>query len=301
MTASNLFSTFRMWAFALTTVGLISCGGSSSSDSASTSYSFRCDNIPPYDYSSKFTFSLNHSAQSRLGTVVFVHGKTSVPNASGYMSFFQELSTAGYDIRSIQMPWSLNDWDGSSCQGINLIQQKANEYHVEGEKLIVIGHSLGGSHAQIIAAMDNISNIDAVVALAPGHMPHLSAGFQNSVAEQVSSARNLVQNNQGNVIDTYTSPNGEFIATISISATNYLSYHDTLIFADHSKLYPQTRLASLWVGGNSDRLVTSYQYQRYFNLTANPSQKNQYSLVDGDHVGMIANSGPIVISWLETL
>lgn len=288
----------------LSTPLLISCGGSSSSGSSSSGsddYSFRCDNIPDYDYTTKTTHTVNQTAAAKLGTVIFAHGKTGWPESTFYDTFFSDLAAAGYDVHSLQMPWATNSWDGSSCQAINLLQDKATEFKGSGEKLIIIGHSMGGAHVQILAAMESSLDIDGIVALAPGHMPQLVTGFQNTVAVDVAAARSLVQSNQGDVIGTYGTPNGGITVSISLSAENYLSFHDTAVFADHRELYPDTYIPSLWIGGNADPLVSTYQYQTYFNRTGDPTNKNQFTLVDGDHLGMIANSGSTVIDWISSL
>lgn len=280
---------------------VVSCGGGSSGG-GSDDYSFNCDNTADYDYSSKYTHTVNHTAATKSGTVIFAHGKTGWPYSPTYYDgFFSDLATAGFDVNSVQMPWALNSWDGSSCQALNLLQDKAAEFKSNGEKLIIIGHSMGGSHVEILAAMDSTLDIDGIVALAPGHMPHLSTRFQTTVAAEVSTARSLVQNNQGSLIGTYQTPNGGITESISISAENFLSYHDIAIFADHRQMYPRTHIPSLWIGGNSDPLVSIYQYQVNFNLLGNPAGKNQFALVDGDHLGMIENSGSTVINWINSL
>jgi pimeloyl-ACP methyl ester carboxylesterase len=97
-----------------------------------------------------------------------------------------------------------------------LIQKKAAEFKVNGEKLILAGHSMGGAHVQILSAMESTTDVDGIVTLAPGHMPHLSTNFQNTIASDVSTARQLVANGQGSTIGTYQTPNSDTIVNISL-------------------------------------------------------------------------------------
>ena len=231
-------------------------------------------------------------------TLIIMHGKASSPLY--FLSLFNELANAGYDVVAPYMPWSGTAWDGSMCEAMNYIDSLAALEEAKGNAVIVAGHSMGGAHALIYAATAPAAEVKGIIALAPGHFPHLEGSLPVSAASSIAKAEDLVANGFGDQLDTFETlipdPDAPLL-TISATANHYLSYHALYQYPDINDVLPVTRLPVLWLAGDNDQLTSFYDMPALSSVITN----SDYYLVSGDHLGMISNTASPIDAWLFSM
>jgi pimeloyl-ACP methyl ester carboxylesterase len=231
-------------------------------------------------------------------TLIIMHGKASSPLY--FLSLFNELANADYDVVAPYMPWSDTTWDGSMCEAMNYIDSLAALEEAKGNAVIVAGHSMGGAHALIYAATAPAAEVKGIIALAPGHFPHLEGALPVSVASSIAKAEDLAANGFGDQLDTFETlipdPNAPLL-TISATANHYLSYHALYQYPDINDVLPVIRLPVLWLAGDNDQLTSFYDMPALSSVITN----SDYYLVSGDHLGMISNTASPIDAWLFSM
>jgi len=243
-------------------------------------------------------------------TVIVMHGKAGSP-LDGYLSpLYTELTNAGYDVISPYMPWSELVWDGAMCEAMNYIDSLAAQEAAKNMNVIVAGHSMGGAHALIYAATAPAAEVKGIIAMAPGHFPHLELpllavldpGTAASIISSITSAESMVDSGLGDMdgtFDTLIPDLNSPLLTISATANHYLSYHALYQYPDINDVLPPIRLPVLWLAGDVDPLTTFYNMPALFNQIT--SQYSSYELVTGDHLGMVSSSATPIDDWLFSL
>ena len=278
---------------------LSACGGGSSSGSGSSPvFSLDCSTATAYSPVSapQLTPSTNGTATT---TLIVMHGKTGSPYGSHLQSFYADMAAQGYDVIAPYMPWSGTSWDGTVCEAMAYLDQLANAEIALGKDVVVVGHSMGGVHALIYGATDPPAGVRAIVPIAPGHMPHLSTGFQNRVAADVTRATSLVGSGSGNVPDSFITPNGGISVTLFTSPNIYLSYHALDQFPNMHAVLPKIDLPVLWFAGDADNITTVYNMAGL--ATEITSADSEYQLISGTHLGVVANTPTPLGTWLGGL
>jgi len=231
-------------------------------------------------------------------TLIVMHGKASSPLY--FLSLFNQLANADYDVVAPYMPWSDTTWDGAMCEALNYIDRLAALEVAKGNAVILAGHSMGGAHALIYAATAPAAEVKGIIALAPGHFPHLEGALPVSVASSIAKAENLVANGFGDQLDTFETlipdPNAPLL-TISVTANHYLSYHALYQYPDINDVLPVIRLPVLWLAGDNDQLTSFYDMPALSSVITN----SDYYLVSGDHLGMISNTASPIDAWLFSM
>ena len=293
-------------------LGLIlsACGGGTSSSSSTSSsgggsYSFTCSNSSNFTPSaSPVSYTSNTTAAST--TVIMLHGKSGSPYSSAYTNFYTNLQNAGYDIKSLYMPWGNNganpgNWNGTLCQGMNYIDEIIVAEKNAGKKVVLIGHSLGATGAFIYNSTAAISKPDASIIIAPGHFMHKSTVLQTNTAASVSTANAMVKAGNGDGYATFQTYNGGTPQDVYTTANIFLSYHDLSQFPDIINNVLGAQAGPLyWIGGDADNLTNVYNYPSLFgSLPSNTN--NKYETITGTHYTVVVNSSTKIINWLSGL
>lgn len=242
---------------------------------------------------------ITSTAGTATTTLIVMHGKTGSPYASFLQSFYTDMAAQGYDVIAPFMPWSSTTWDGTVCEAMAYIDELAGVEIANGKKVVVVGHSMGGVHALIYGATLPPAGVEAIVPIAPGHMPQLSSGFQSATAADVSRAKTMVSNGQGDVYDNFDTPNNGALVTLSTTPNIYLSYHALDQFPDIRAVLPKIAQPVLWFAGDADSLTTAYNMAALAGDIT--SANSEYQLLSGTHLGVVANTPAPLGSWLNSL
>ena len=239
------------------------------------------------------------SGIAATSTLIVMHGKTGSPYAAHLQSFYSYMAAQGYDIVAPFMPWSSTTWGGDLCEAMAYIDQLAETEIALGKDVVVVGHSMGGVAALIYGATEPPAGVQAIVPIAPGHMPHQSMVLQNSVAEDVSRAKSLVASGMGDVYGSFETRNNGTQVAISTTPDIYLSYHALDQFPDMRSALPRIELPVLWFAGSEDNLTTAYKMAELFgNIN---SAGSSYQVLSGSHLGVVANTPVPLGNWLSGL
>lgn len=250
-------------------------------------------------YTSNALSYFPNSKKSNETVFVIMHGKSGKPNVWHHLDLYPKLTNKGYEIIAPKMPWS-RDWSGTPNDGILLIDEVVNQIVKRGKKVVLVGHSLGGTNAFIYAAKNPKKGVLGIVTVAPGHMLHRSNKLQRLTANSVEKAQRMVSSGKGNEKSYFTELNTGKTKDIYTTATTYLSYYDTGEFPDIEQLLPNIKLPVLWVAGSRDRLTNIYNMEALFeNLPENP--KSKYLEIDGGHRNVLANSAKDIMQWVKSL
>lgn len=257
----------------------------------------------------KYTSPSGYTAESFIykpdskisNNIVFVvmHGKSSEPDTPFRLELYPKLTSYGYEVIAPKMPWS-KEWTGTLDDGFSLIDEIVSQVAKRGKKVVLVGHSLGGSNALIYASRKPKREVLGVITVAPGHMLHKSNKMQRETENSVEKARSMVNAGKGDDKDYFTELNTGKVKDVRMSAVTYLSYYDLDKFPDVEYLLPNIRLPVLWIAGDSDRLTTIYDMEFLFESLPDDS-KNKYLEVSGGHKSVLSNSAADMANWVAKL
>lgn len=233
-------------------------------------------------------------------TFVVMHGKSSSPEASQIQSLSEGLNAAGYDVVSLQMPWS--KWNGTYDDGVQLINDTIAKLAKSGQKTVLVGHSMGGMMSLLYASMNDNPNLLAVVPVAPGHMLFKSNRMQNVTADSVEKANQLISEGKGNTYADFKELNNGKVRTVSAYPSSYASFYDMKKFPDIEASIFKLKKPVLWIAGKDDRLTSVYGMEDFFNTYLSDSNsKNKYVELAGGHVAVAEHSAKTIVTWVQQL
>jgi esterase/lipase len=161
-------------------------------------------------------------AQEKEIAIISMHGKWGAP--PGPLAHF--LQDAGFVVESPTMPWSrLRLYDVTYQDGLLEINTRVKQLKSRGyKKIVLLGHSFGANG--VLAYTSQYHDIDAIVLIAPGHVPEIFYEYNRSTRDVVN-ARDMVASGRGKEAFSFTDPNsGNRSRTQSATASIYLSYFD---------------------------------------------------------------------------
>lgn len=240
-------------------------------------------------------------AQPKIG-VLMLHGKSPGSNATPHMSRLKAmLEDAGMLVLYPDMPWSRGRYlDGGWDSAMAEMAAHAKTLRSQGATAIVVaGHSMGAPAAMGFAARGG--DVQALVLLAPGHVPARYYAFQQntSVRESVDEARKLVAAGKGDSRERFYDINQGKQQPVVTTAKDYLSYFDPASDADMGVSAPRIPAGTpvLTVVGDDDGI--SKYARAYFvdKLPANP--KSQYLEVKANHLSTPMVASEAVVPWIK--
>jgi pimeloyl-ACP methyl ester carboxylesterase len=248
-----------------------------------------------------FFISCAGNATEPVG-IVILHGKNpGGPNWQGMQSFAGKLDQAGIQVLEPEMPWSRRRYiDADFDSAMREIDGHVKALREKGAKRIVLaGHSMGCPAAMAYAARHG--GVDALVLLAPGHVP--AAYFNRPqlavVRESIEKARQMVECGEGNLGNQiFSDINQGTRLTVFTTAKTYLSYFDPTSDAEMSNTAPRipANLPVLWVIGRSDPLFPAGRAYVFDKLPAN--SRSRYLEVDANHLSTPAVASEQAVAWI---
>lgn len=240
-------------------------------------------------------------APQKVG-VLMLHGKNpSNPQDPSFLPLKAVLERQGWDVLLPDMPWSRRRYlEGHWDLAMSEIAGHVKALKDKGaQKIVLIGHSLGVPAAMSHAARGGV--VDALVLLAPGHIPRGYYTFPplRAVRESIDDARAKVAAGKGDETDRFQDINQGRQQTVVATARNFLSYFDPESDADMgvtASRIPVT-VPVLTVIGERDPLfgqVRSYYVDR---LPRNP--KSEFSAVSGGHLDTPRVAADQIIAWIK--
>lgn len=239
-------------------------------------------------------------AQAADVAAILMHGKWGRPGGQD-----ERLSAAlekqGYAVASPEMPWSRRrSYDRSVQEADAEIDAMVEKLKSAGAKrIVVIGHSLGAAYALHYAG---VRQVDALVAIAPGHRPE-NARIAQALAEDVARARELVAAGKPAETVSFTDFNtGARRSRINASAAAFLSYFDPAgpmnMGRNVESVKPSTPV--LWlVPTREESPLREGNIALFKRLPQNPATR--FAEPSSDHLGAPDASIAMVIDWLNTL
>jgi pimeloyl-ACP methyl ester carboxylesterase len=240
-------------------------------------------------------------AQPKIG-VLMLHGKAPGSNTTPHMNSLKAaLEGAGMLVLYPDMPWSRGRYlEGNWDKAMDEMAAHVKTLRSQGATAIVVaGHSMGVPAAMGFAARGG--DVQALVLLAPGHVPARYYTFQQntSVRESVDEARKLVAAGKGDSRERFYDINQGKQLPVITTAKDYLSYFDPASDADMGVSAPRIPAATavLTVVGDEDSI--SKYARAYFvdKLPANP--KSQYLEVKANHLSTPAVASEAVLQWIK--
>lgn len=231
--------------------------------------------------------------------VIALHGKLGSPQgraADGMRSAFWGVAA----LEVPNMPWSNSRHLATSVQGAHdEIAAIALRLRARGvERLVVAGHSLGGNMALSYAVERR--GVDAVVMLAPGHLPGGSGGANDPIAASVGEARRMVAEGRGQERGTFADNQlGRWIQ-IYARADDYLTWWDPLGAASMRSTAPRLSPAVpvfMAVGTEDRAWLQELRYTLFPLLPPNP--RSRVVVVRADHDGVPSAAGGQLREWMR--
>ena len=249
------------------------------------------------------TFGLcTAQAQERIG-VLLLHGKNPGsnldPNSGVLKGIFEQ---QGWLVTFPDMPWSRARYlDGGLDKALAEMGGHIKALRDQGAtKIVIAGHSMGVPAAMAYAARGG--DVDALVLLAPGHIPlgYYTYPVLKIVRESIDEARALVADGKGNASERFSDINQGRRQVVVTTAADYLSWFDPTSDAEMSVTAPRipASVAVMTVVGEKDPLFNRAKTYFVDKLPANP--KNSFLEVTGGHLDTPRVSSDAVVAWIKT-
>jgi len=232
--------------------------------------------------------------------VVVIHGKWGRPGDQGMGPFAATLRTAGFIVDQPEMPWSgTRLYDRTFDQAMDEIDAAAARLRASGAKKIVIaGHSLGGSAALRYATLGH--PVDAVILIAPAPLPEGSF-FRKQLEGDIARAREMVASGHGEDSAQFTDLNSDNrTRSVRFRAAVYLSYNSPdgpaamTVNAQHVGPAP-----ILWLAPKFDPLTQPNDRLLWPRVPAS-TPKTRIEVI-ADHMGGPTAGRDAAVDWLRKL
>ena len=244
---------------------------------------------------------LTAAAQERIG-VLMLHGKNPGSNMDPNFGLMKgNFERQGWLVSFPDMPWSRGRYlSGDLDKAMAEIAGHIKGLREQGAtKIIIAGHSMGVPAGMAFAA--RAGDVDALVQLAPGHIPlgYYTYPRLKLVRDSIDEARALVAAGKGESNERFNDINQGRQQPVITTAKNYLSYFDPTSDAEMSVTAPRipAKTPVMTVIGEKDPLFSSIKFYYVDKLPANP--KNKYLEVSGGHLDSPRVANDAVIAWIQ--
>jgi pimeloyl-ACP methyl ester carboxylesterase len=245
---------------------------------------------------------LHATAAEKIG-VLMMHGKN--PGSAsdpGLTSITAKLESAGMLVKVPDMPWSRQRYlDADWNTALHEVDSHVKALRAAGAtKIVLAGHSMGCPAALAFASRQ--SGVDALVLLAPGHVPKFYATWPQLavVRESLDKAREMIAKGEGDTLNVaFNDINQGRRQRLLTTPKLFFSYFDPESDAEMSVAAPKIpkSTAVLWVIGDADPLFGQGRAYVFDKLPANP--KHLYLEISANHLSTPAVSADQVVSWIQ--
>jgi len=227
--------------------------------------------------------------------VVLMHGKQD--RASGLLApLGRTLGGQGLRIDAPTMPWAgSRDYDVDYPTALAEIDKAANKLRAAGATRLAVGGQSFGANAALAYAGSG-REVDAVLAIAPGHLPDLWRDHPR-ISVSLQRAREMIAAGRGDASASFDDINQGQSRTIRTTARIYLSYFDPdgLGSMPRSAAAIPRPLPVLWIIGSNDRLASRGADYAFAKAPAHP--KSVYIEVSGDHLDTPDIGRDEILKW----
>jgi len=244
---------------------------------------------------------LTVAAQERIG-ILMLHGKNPGSNMDPNFGLMKgNFERQGWLVSFPDMPWSRGRYlSGDLDKALAEIAGHIKGLREQGAtKIIIAGHSMGVPVGMAYAA--RAGDVDALVQLAPGHIPlgYYTYPGLKAVRDSIDEARALVASGKGESNERFNDINQGRQQSVITTAKNFLSYFDPTLDAEMSVTAPRIPAETpvMTVIGEKDPLFSRIKFYYFDKLPANP--KNKYLEVSGGHLDSPRVANDAVISWIK--
>lgn len=244
---------------------------------------------------------LTAAAQERIG-VLMLHGKNPGSNMDPNFGLMKgNFERQGWLVAYPDMPWSRGRYlDGNLDKALTEIAGHVKGLRDQGAtKIVIAGHSMGVPTGMAYAA--RAGDVDALVQLAPGHIPlgYYTYPGLKAVRDSIDEARALVASGKGDSNERFNDINQGRQVLVITTAKHFLSYFDPTSDAEMSVTAPRIPAKTLvmTVVGEKDPLFSQVKSYYVDKLPANP--KNKYLEVSGGHLDTPRVANDAVIAWIK--
>jgi dienelactone hydrolase len=236
-------------------------------------------------------------AQPLPCAVVLMHGKWGMPQSPYLKPVVQKLEPHCH-VRLLEMPWSRNRlYDRPYAEALAQIHQAVVEFRQAGVKWVAVGGQSFGANASL-AYMAQIGDVDAVLPMAPGHVPEFFYQ-QPDVRRSVDSARQLIDAGQGDTLVEMTDINQGQRRPVKTSATALWSYFNPLGWGNMGLSAAAFRkpVPVFWAIGTQDPLHGSGSTEIYQKLPPHPG--SLYLVVRANHANTPEVAADELLRWVQ--
>jgi pimeloyl-ACP methyl ester carboxylesterase len=244
---------------------------------------------------------LTAAAQERIG-ILMLHGKNPGSNVDPYFGFMKEnFERQGWLVAFPDMPWSRGRYlDGNLDKALDEIAGHVKNLRGQGAtKIVIAGHSMGVPTGMAYAARSG--DVDALVQLAPGHIPlgYYRYPSLKVVRDSIDEARALVAAGKGDSNERFNDINQGRPVPVTTTAKHFLSYFDPTSDAEMSVTAPRipAKTSVMTVIGQKDPLFS--QVKSYYVDKLPTNSKNKYLEVSGGHLDTPRVANDAVIAWIN--
>lgn len=234
--------------------------------------------------------------------VLMLHGKSPGHAQDPHFGALKSpLQREGWEVLLPDMPWSRTRYlDGHWDQAMSEIAGHVKALQDGGaQKIVLVGHSMGVPAALSHAARGGV--VDALVLLAPGHVPRGYYGNPNAsaVRQSVDEARVRLAAGRGDETERYMDINQGRQQAVVTTAKNYLSYFDPQSDADMGVTAPRVPagVPVLTVIGEKDPLFARVRGYFVDRLPANP--KSKHLEIAGGHLDTPRLASQQIVEWIK--
>ncbi len=214
--------------------------------------------------------------------VVVMHGKGGQPGSMSAIS--SALTAAGATVATPTMSWSTGYKTYPAT--LDEVAGHISSLRAKGAtRIALVGQSLGANVALGYGAQRG--DVQAVVAMAPGHFPER---FASKSAESFARAKQAVAAGRGSEIGSYYDTNQGKEFQVRTTAAAYVSFFDPAGPAVMSRNAGNLKVRNLlWIVGTGDSGARSV------------AKGGKVVTVSGGHFETPKVSAPEVVSWLQGL
>lgn len=231
--------------------------------------------------------------------VVFLHGKRGNPGSDHNAKFISHMRDAGFTVVAPLMPWSeKRGYDGTREQGLELVDAAVTA--TGKDKVVVVGHSMGGMGVLQYGAGNPDSRVAGLISVAPGHDPNLSGRIRDLTGTDAANACSQTEAGNGKARSNYPEQNNRDQYNIDATAEYYCSYYSVNHYPDTRQVVGGIKKPLLWVAGSGDRLTRVYEMEMLAEDVP-ASIGSNYMELPGKHKSVLFENTGAMIDWIKAL
>ena len=234
---------------------------------------------------------------SKPCAVILMHGKWGMPQSPYLKPVVQKLEPA-CPVKLLEMPWSrMRLYDKPYADALAQIRQAVAEFRQAGVQWVAVGGQSFGANASL-AYMAQVGDVDAVLPLAPGHVPENFYQI-TEVRRGIDTAHQAVQAGQGDTLVEMTDINQGQRRPVQPTANALWSYFNPQGWGNMRLSTAAFRkpVPVFWAIGTADSLYPEGSAAIYKNMSVHPDSR--YEVVRANHATTPEVASDALIAWVK--